>query len=600
MYSWAQGADDDEDESIDNDYGGKSLIIFLVDCTKPMSEPIVGDSEGMAGIQKALSCALATIKNKIFGSDKDCIGVIGFGTKPSKRDDSDFETVRQVVPLGRPSAAAILSLEELLDPDTGSSTFDEKFGYGQQSDVCLHEALWQCQSSFSSVTGKVGRKTILLLTNSSDPHGGNSGLDVQARRKAVDLHNTDIFLDVIPVCGEDQKFDLERFYHVLVKLADDEAPVSVSSLSDLAGSVLRKTTMKRSSGHFKFELGGGLTIALSSFNLLGKSVKPSKQKLASDTNEEVTSSRSWIHPITGAPLLPSDMNRSVQYGGKDIQMTADEVKAISGVGCDQPALKLCGFKRVSSLRLGLHVRMPQFIYPHEASIVGSRMAFSALLQRCIARQVAAICQYKPRAASKLCFVALVPQGAGADGGGEDKPPGFHVVFLPYLDDLRKVPSIPLETANAPESVDAAKEVISKLRLKKFVPVENCGIQTHYKMIEAHALQKPTMEKLEDETLPDLDRMTRKLGDKSRYFLSCVYEDGYDPEAPPKKSAKPGGTQKKVPAANASADIDMKAEVAAGKVNKLTVDVLKAWLKKQGIAVGNKKKGELVQEVMDQF
>ena len=39
----------------------------------------------------------------------------------------------------------------------------------------------------------------------------------------------------------------------------------------------------------------------------------------------------------------------------------------------------------------------------------------------------------------------------------------------------------------------------------------------------------TVKKPEDETVPDMERMKRRLGDMSRIFLSQVYEDGYDPE-----------------------------------------------------------------------
>jgi len=591
MYAWAQDPDEDEDDNFEFDYGGKQLIIFLVDCTKSMSDVVDGDEEGRSAIQLALNCILDTFKSKIFGKDNDCLGIIGFGFEPKKTDGSDFEGVRQILSLDRPSAASILKLEEYLG---SPEAFSKAVGIsGTAGDVKLHEALWQCQSSFSSVSGKVGRKSILLLTNTSQPHRGDTSLDVQARRKAVDLHNTDIFLDVVPVCGEGHQLDLSKFYHTLIKLADEDAALSGTSLSDLSSSVLQKTKTKRSTGHFKFELGEGVTIAVSSYNLLGKVSKPSKQKLASDTNEEVVSSRSWVHPISGAPLLPSDMARFVQYGGKNIKVSVDEVKAITNLGSDQPALKLVGFKKASSLRLCDHVKAPVFLYPQEVSITGSRSLFSALLQRCAARQVVAICQFKPRALTKICFVALVPQLADDEGSS----PGFHVVFLPYLDDLRRLPETPISEDNPPESVEAAKEVISKLKLKKFVPVENCALQTHYKMIEAHALQKPTMEKLEDETLPDLERMKRKLGDRSENFLSSVYEEGYNPEAPPKKASQ---SKPKAPSQDKTATLDMKAEVAAGTVNKLTVDVLKFWLKSQGVSVTGKKKGDLVQDVMDQF
>ena len=45
---------------------------------------------------------------------------------------------------------------------------------------------------------------------------------------------------------------------------------------------------------------------------------------------------------------------------------------------------------------------------------------------------------------------------------------------------------------------------------------------------------------------------------------------------------------------------MEALVFSRTVNKLTVDVLKAWLKTRGVAVFNKKKAELIEDVIKQF
>merc|ERR1719187_501741 len=73
-------------------------------------------------LQRALCCAHDTIKNKIFNSDKDCIGVVLFGCRAAKTDNSDFETVRVLLPLARPSGSAILSLERLLG-EQGAVTF---------------------------------------------------------------------------------------------------------------------------------------------------------------------------------------------------------------------------------------------------------------------------------------------------------------------------------------------------------------------------------------------------------------------------------------------------------------------------------------------
>ena len=602
MYSWAAEDEDDEDDVSEEKYGGKNLTIFLVDGTKGMAEQLEGDEEGLTGIQRALSCAHATIKSKIFHSDKDSVGIISFGHKEEQTEGSDFPNLRQVLPLTRPSGEAILMLEELMDGQTGAALIESKFSAGGESDVKLHEALWQCQSMFALIPGKVGNKTIILMTNNSNPHGGDNRLDIQARRKAGDLHDTDIFLDVVPVCGEGQQFQMNKFYCDLIKLADDSAPMTTTSLADLSTMVIKRTTVKRSTGKMHF-LVGGLTIAVSSYNLLGRSTKPPKQKLASDTNEPVNSSRTWAHPITGAPLLPSDMNRFLKYGGKNICFTDDEVKSIKSLGSDQPPIKLCGFKPISSVKPSHHVRVSQFLQPLESSVQGSKAVFSALLSRCLARKVMAVCQYKPRTAQGITYVGLVPQEEEIDeAGNQFKPPGFHVIFLPFIDDFRRVSMPMLPQDNPPEAVEAAKEVIKKLRLKQFVPTENCSLQNHYQMIEAHALRRDTLMKPDDQTLPDVERMVRKLGERSTEFLANVYEEGYDPEGPPKKkvateSAKVKVEKKSVKVENVY-EMDMAAMVQAGTVSKLNVDVLKSWLKGKGVSVTGKKKGELVEMIME--
>ena len=117
------------------------------------------------------------------------------------------------------------------------------------------------------------------------------------------------------------------------------------------------------------------------------------------------------------------------------------------------------------------------------------------------------------------------------------------------------------------------------------------------MIEAHALSRDTVAKPDDETLPDLERMERKIGAKSKLFLSQVYDEGYDPEAPVKKVSKPTVNEK---APTDVLSIDMEAEVRKGTVAKLTVDTLKSWCKSQGIASTGKKKADLVELVQQQY
>jgi ATP-dependent DNA helicase 2 subunit 1 len=99
-----------------------------------------------------------------------------------------------------------------------------------------------------------------------------------------------------------------------------------------------------------------------------------------------------------------------------------------------------GFRPLSSLKLGHHVKLPQFLYPCEDLVKGSAGLFAALLLRCHERQVAAVCGMKQRSVSAPGFVALVAQPEQLDEAGvQVKPPGFHVIHLPFLDDFRPLP-----------------------------------------------------------------------------------------------------------------------------------------------------------------
>ena len=156
----------------------------------------------------------------------------------------------------------------------------------------------------------------------------------------------------------------------------------------------------------QFSLGPGMKFAVSTYNLAQKAYKPSKVKLARDTNEEVITKRAFLNSDTGAELKPSEINKFQEYGGKRIKFSLDETKAITTMQTE-PGLKLVGFKPTSTLKFGHFVRHSYFIYPDEEAVKGSRQLFAALLMKCLERRVMAICTFKLRDASGPSFVALV-------------------------------------------------------------------------------------------------------------------------------------------------------------------------------------------------
>jgi len=589
--------EEDEDPSGEKEFGGKNVIIFLVDGSTRMHETLEG---GDTLFNTSIAAINAAMKSKIFTSSLDVIGVVGFGTTNKVPETLDFNNISEICPAKYPCRDNIVTLEKLSVGET-----DFQAVYGGEGAIKLNEVLWHCQSIISEVGGKVGSRRILLLTCNDDPHEGDQTLNLQARRKAGDLQSNNIFLEVVPVNPPGQTFNMSTFYTDIVRLADDDWSGSAPDIHSLADTVIKKTFVKRTTSRLKFDLGGGVAVGVATYNLLGRAIKPAKTKMAKATNMELKSLRTWIHPVSGAPLLQSDMAKFMNYGSKNIKLLDAEVAHIRGFGDTENSLKLLGFRSASCLKTHHQVKLPQFLYPCEDIVTGSRSLFYALVVRCSLREKVAICSFKQRSSSGPNYVALLPQMEVIEDGAQVKAPGFHVIYLPFLDDIRLIPEIRLKKDNPPEAVDAAKAVISKLKLKKFIPVENATLQTCYRMVEHHALMdlRPgTMEKPEDETLPDLERMARKLGDRSQRFLGEVYTEGYNPSAPIKKpsAARPKVAKEKTEKEGAAVELDMETLVKAGTVNKLTVDVLKAWLKNKGVHVSNKKKAQLVEDVMTFF
>ena len=102
---------------------------------------------------------VVTIKDKIITSPKDSVAVVTFGNPAKQTKECEFETVRQVIALSLPSSENILKLEDYTYGITGVNQFDEDYGYGDDSGVRLHEALWQCQTIVSRFKGKVASST---------------------------------------------------------------------------------------------------------------------------------------------------------------------------------------------------------------------------------------------------------------------------------------------------------------------------------------------------------------------------------------------------------------------------------------------------------
>jgi ATP-dependent DNA helicase 2 subunit 1 len=105
------------------------------------------------------------------------------------------------------------------------------------------------------------------------------------------------------------------------------------------------------------------------------------------------------------------------------------------------------------------------------------------------------------------FVALLPQLEEFDEDGTQlTPPGLHVIYLPYADDIRQL-TLPKTISASKEQVDKAKAFVKKIRIRfDSRSFENPVLQKHYASLQALALEREQLESVPDYVKPDLEGM----------------------------------------------------------------------------------------------
>ncbi|XP_041366817.1 X-ray repair cross-complementing protein 6-like [Gigantopelta aegis] len=593
-FGFARFGDDEEDDEEETEfqfrYGGRDGLIFLIDCSKKMFDPDAGDE---SHFQLCMKCVMTTMQNKIIGSDKDHVGVVFFGTEKSE-NPSDFKHIYIYQTLDQPGAERILDLEEM--QEKGYKKFGTK--YGHSPDYSLSEALWTCATMFSNSAKAINSKRILLFTNNDNPHVGNKQLQRQARTKAADLNETGIELELMHLQKPGEQFDITKFYKDLLFTDDDELTEladPAEKLEELLTRVRTKDHKKRALRKIPFSLGEDLNFSVGVYNLVRSCPKPSGVRLSRSTNEELkshsktylveTGETCWNEKYTFCFMTPLEYDNAVT-----------EIKRFGKSG-----LTLMGFKPRSKIKKHYHVRPASFIYPDENTIAGSTTLFTALLKKCLDRDVVPICKFTPNKNSPPKFVALIPQKEEIDEHNvQVTPPGFHLIFLPFADDFRKVKIEDVPRATT-EQIDKAKEVVKKLAFNfSSESFENPVLQKHWRNIEALALDQDEPEEMIDYTLPNETKMAKRAGKSIDEFKDLVFPADYVPGAKKRAVPSESAAAKKAKLAESMVDIDIKAEAQAGRLGKLTVAVLKEAIKKEKIPSTGSKKADLIDAINKYF
>lgn len=429
------------------------------------------------------------------------------------------------------------------------------------------------------------------------------------------MRDLGISLDLFSISHKGQAdFDMESFWiDILFLFGVDEGELFSSSSSsssrtgekvdELMTLVRRKENRKRALARMRFTLGEGMEIAIKLFSLLMEAKKGHHVWVDGETGEPMKPFTEYVNPQTGALVDTQSMRYYLDFGGSKAIFTKEETVVMKDFG--PPGLTLIGFKdRTAVLALPLTLTHSTFVHPDEFEVRGSICVFSALLATMLRLDRVALCRCIPRKGAPPRLVVLVPQLEILDDAGTvSLPGGFHLIVLPFADDIRTIKltdaKIKDHISPGPDQLRVLGEVMEKLKLTSgFDPqaYENPALQKHFANLQALALEHDVPNHMEDQTVPKVAAMLKRAGKQLQELITVF--PGEDSEGNKRASPEKEDCRTAESPLEPS-DIVKGLETIDDKneLQRYTVKELKEYLVQGGVEPG-RLKADIVQQVLE--
>ncbi|CAA7265755.1 unnamed protein product [Cyclocybe aegerita] len=640
--------DEEEDEELQDPSvyeTKKDVILFCIDCSdsmlKPYDDPQYEDVQ-TCHLFTALEAAMQIQKKKIIVGPNDSVGILLFNTtRKSETSRSQGSEIKRNTflfqPIGPLSAPKVQEVIQLLDaaredPDELRKTFPP-LTHGR---VPMGDVFTSCNWVLRDGAPKTASKRVFLITDEDNPHPSTSSkqLITSARTTLIDLTQAGVTVEPFFISTEDKPFDVSKFYSSVLlptNLEDEDElqqdssilpeSISISRIEDLLSQMRFHEVPKRALFSVPFELANGFKIGIKGYGLVTEQKKGSykyfvdlgdRMEVATvkttyvdeDRQAEVDKTKIVYGCDQGAGGTEEDEDGEEAAGGAGARLvkpgsrpffTTEEIRSFRTLGLE-PGIKLLGFKPRSELAFEDNIKHSQFIYPDEMSFSGSKRTFSALLRSMLKKDKIAIVLAMTRRNSTPIFCALLPQDENVDDSGWTEPAGFHLIPLPFADEIRSAP-IQEGFRASDEMRDAARKWIDKMTVKNgtYPPdsYPNPALAYHNAQLEASAFREQyDPDSFEDLTEPKYESMHKRAGS----FMKKWKDDLANDNSANLVVATTGSKRK----ADVSVDeAEIKSKYDSDQLSKLRVDQLKEFLKAKGQSVSGKK-ADLVQRVSEWF
>ena len=255
---------------------------------------------------------------------------------------------------------------------------------------------------------------------------------------------------------------------------------------------------------------------------------------------------------------------------------------------DRASLIVHGFRPMKQLSAANLLSKSVLAMPNDARVHGSGKALFNLKQSMQRKDVYAVCELLVRASATSKMVAMIPVA--------DSDEGFHIIHIPYKEDLRAVNEKDVGIADR-SSVDAAKSLITKSVLHfdddfaSCLP-ENPYLKHFFGFLESVSLGKP-LEPVDDDAKMDIQQMRESAGAEIESFSNSLPDDEQPMTTTVRKRKAPSSVKQEFTKECISQEwIDL---YESDEIASLKSDELKAFLKSQGERIAGKK-ADLVDRV----
>ncbi|KAK1219462.1 ATP-dependent DNA helicase II subunit 1 [Marasmius sp. AFHP31] len=558
----------------------------------------------------ALDAAVQIQKKKIITGPNDSVGILLFNTtrrsdaprgqgSEIKRGTFLFQPIS---PLGAPMIQELMILLESAreDPEELRNTAPPM----EDKRVAMGDVFTSCNWVMRDGAPKTASKRVFLITDEDHPHAGpgSKQLVTSARTTLTDLTQAGVTVEPFFISTEDKPFDVSKFYSLVLQptsLAEDEddmdnpsvlpESISISRIEDLLAQMRFHEVPKRAQFSIPFELGKNFSIGVKGYGLVTQQTKGTykyfvdlgdRMEVAVVKTKQVDEVRLKFPIPTPIPTPPQDREAEVTrtemvYGmglgvpsggkggdeeeeddslaatrtvetGKRPFYTAEEVRDFRTLGMN-PVIKLLGFKDRTELAFEDNIKHSVFIYPDEMAYAGSKRTFSALLKSMVKKDKIGLVLALTRRNSSPTFCALLAQEEKIEEGGWTEPAGFHLIPLPFADDIRSAP------------IDKGE----------------IALAFHNAQLQATAFNEQfDPESFEDLTIPKYEMVHKRAGKLMKAWKDALMDD-------PSASKVVAVTGSKRKADTSVDEAEIRSKHAAGQVAKLRVDQLKEFLKSKG-------------------